>query len=166
MVDGIQVGALAPDFTRLDHRERSLRLATLVEAGPVVLFFLPRPGSWVCTAEACALGDATAGLDQEGVTLIGVSPQDDASHRTFAARHGLRYGWISDADGSLRQLYAVRPTFRVIPGRVTFVIDPARRIRLRHEGQLRGEAHVRAAMETLARLRAERESAEGADRDA
>ena len=51
----------------------------------VVVYFYPRDETPGCTKEACAFRDAWTRLEEGGITVIGVSSDDAASHAEFAA---------------------------------------------------------------------------------
>ena len=87
----LKVGDTAPDFTLPDQDGRPVHLAELLARGPVLLYFYPADFTPVCTKEACAFGALQPELNRKGVTLLGVSPQDSASHSRFRARHGLGF---------------------------------------------------------------------------
>jgi peroxiredoxin Q/BCP len=45
----------------------------------------------VCTKEACQFNDNLAGFQAAGVPVIGISPDDAASHQRFRNKYGLRF---------------------------------------------------------------------------
>jgi thioredoxin-dependent peroxiredoxin len=52
----------------------------------------------VCTKEACQFNDNLAGFSAAGVPVIGVSPDDAASHQRFRNSYGPRFPLLTDAD--------------------------------------------------------------------
>jgi thioredoxin-dependent peroxiredoxin len=135
----LAVGTPAPAFERVDQRGVLLRLDDLLRRGPVVLYFYPRDFTPICTREACSFRDAYEDLDTRRVTIVGVSVDDDETHRRFAARHQLPFSLLADPDKTLSRAYDVLGSFWPTTRRVTYVIDP--------EGQIRGVFHheLRAA---------------------
>jgi peroxiredoxin Q/BCP len=87
------------------------------------LYFYPKDETPGCTAEAQAFRDAHDALTTAGAVILGVSADDDESHRAFAKNHALPFTLISDADGKLAAQYGVPTTFGLTK-RQTFVIAP------------------------------------------
>lgn len=119
-------GAEAPDFAAPGHDGTVVRLSAL-RGRPVVLYFYPKDETPGCTLEAERFRDRSVDLTAAGVQLIGVSMDDVASHKAFAANHGLAYPLISDSDGAIAARYGVE-TSSGHAKRVTFLIGPNGRI--------------------------------------
>src|SRR5574341_656551 len=94
------VGARAPDFTLPAADGRPVRLADLLKRKTVVLYFYPKDETAICTAEACAFGDAYEVFTDAGGEVVGVSDDSVDSHREFAAHHCLPFLLLSDAGGA------------------------------------------------------------------
>ena len=71
------------------------------------LAFYPEDFSPACTAQAQGMEAGHAMLAARGVTLLGVSPDDERRHETFAAAQGLSYRLISDPEFDLARAYGV-----------------------------------------------------------
>lgn len=96
----IPIGAPAPAFDLRDQTGAPHRLADY-RGRPVVLYFYPEDDTRLCTDQACQFRDAHADLAALGVAVLGVSPDDQASHAAFAAKHELPFTLLVDAkDGS------------------------------------------------------------------
>lgn len=138
-------GDPAPDFDLADGDGRRWRLADL-RGGRVILYFYPADDTPGCTTQACDFRDAQQDLTQAGYTVLGVSPQDEDSHRRFSGKYGLNFPLLVDEGVAVAQRYgAVRDGGGV--KRSTFVIDEDGRI-------LAGEYGVKAK-EHVDRLRVE-----------
>jgi len=111
-------GQAAPDFDLTASDGTRLKLSDL-RGRPVVLYFYPKDETPGCTKQACGFRDAWSDLSKTKVVLIGVSPDDDASHKEFAAHHKLPFHLVSDPSRALAERYGV-PRF----GRQSFVIGP------------------------------------------
>ncbi len=118
------------------RRDRASRpLKDLRGKAPVVLYFYPMDDTPGCTKEACAFRDDAARYDSLGVRVIGVSTDDPASHRAFAAKHKLPFTLLADTTGTVVQLYGTgveieqRGAKRWIANRVTYLIDAGGAIR-------------------------------------
>lgn len=121
----LTAGERAPAFTLLDHASAATSLGTLLERGPLILFFYPADFTPVCTREACLFRDACAELDAAGLTIAGVSPDTPQSHALFRAEHGIDYPLLSDPDKKVIEAYGVRGPFGFGVRRATFLIDTA-----------------------------------------
>jgi peroxiredoxin Q/BCP len=129
-------GDAAPDFSALAGDGRTIRLADF-RGRKLVLYFYPRDDTPHCTREACSLRDGMDALAARGAAVVGVSAQGAASHRAFAAKHGLGFPLLVDEDRAIGRAYGVLggrgllARLRTAAGlaeRVTFVIDEAGRI--------------------------------------
>lgn len=123
----VEVGLSAPDFDVAASDGTRLQLAAL-KGKPVVLYFYPRDETPGCTSEACAFRDAWDGLAKKGVVLVGISSDDDASHRAFAQHHKLPFKLVSDPDGKLAKLFGVGMTLSFM-SRQTIVIGPDAKVK-------------------------------------
>jgi len=120
----------------------------------LVLFFYPKDDTPGCTMEACAFRDSYADLQALGAEVWGVSGDDAASHRRFAARHQLPYPLLVDHGNQLRRSFGVPSVLGLLPGRVTYVIDGQGMIRHVFNNLLDGAAHRREALQVLRQLTA------------
>jgi thioredoxin-dependent peroxiredoxin len=145
----LKIGDRAPDFTAKTSAGNVIRLADYVGKKGLVLFFYPKDGTPVCTKEACAFRDSYMQFADAGAEVIGISSDSDESHLDFAKQYRLTFPLISDADGSLRKLFAVPKTLGLFPGRVTYVIDKDGIIRQIYSAQLASDAHVKQALAAL-----------------
>jgi peroxiredoxin Q/BCP len=85
--------------------------------------------------------------------VIGISPDDEASHRAFAAHHKLPFHLLTDKGGVLAKKYGIGKSLGFLPGRVTFVIDKQGIIRKIFSSQIQFEKHSEEAIEELKRLK-------------
>lgn len=122
MPDLLAAGTLAPDFEARDQDGRTVRLRDF-RGRPVVLYFYPEDDTPGCTREACAFRDDLARLESAGGVVLGVSTQDEASHRAFRERHGLTFPLLADTDKSVCRAYAAIGLLGLAK-RVTYVIAP------------------------------------------
>lgn len=102
----IKPGETAPDFTLSDQDGAPFTLSAELAHGPLVLFFYPADFTPVCTREACMFRDAHAQLADAGVRVVGISPQDSASHRRFREAHSLPYRLLADPQRTVIAPYA------------------------------------------------------------
>jgi thioredoxin-dependent peroxiredoxin len=125
----LAVGARAPEFTLPDQDGRDTSLTTLLNHGPLVLFFYPADFTPGCTKEVCMLRDLHSDLAARGLTAAGISPQGAESHRGFRAKHNLPFRLLSDPDKAVITMYEVMGPLGIGVRRATYLIDPSRHIR-------------------------------------
>lgn len=125
----LEIGDRAPAFTLPDQSGETVRLADF--AGErVVLYFYPADDTPGCTTEACQFNDELAAFRDLRVTVIGISPNDGASHQRFIAKYGLNFRLLSDPDRSVMAAYGAygekKLYGKTVTGviRSTFVIGP------------------------------------------
>jgi peroxiredoxin Q/BCP len=145
----LKVGSTAPDFTLPDQDGQSVHLYDILKNRWVVLFFYPKDHSPVCTTQVCAFRNAYHEFQNAGAEVFGISSDSIDSHRAFTEHKSLPFRLLSDTNGLTAKDYGVPKTFGLIPGRVTFVIDPQRTIRMAYPSQFNAKAHMQKALNLL-----------------
>jgi peroxiredoxin Q/BCP len=102
----IEVGAPAPDFSLQTADNETVTLSGL-RGKIVVLYFYPKDDTPGCTAQACSFRDNIASLLDHGVTVLGVSPDNESSHKKFAEKFRLPFPLLADIDHALADEYGV-----------------------------------------------------------
>jgi peroxiredoxin Q/BCP len=102
--DFLEPGASAPDFTLPADDGSDVKLSHL-RGKPVVLYFYPRDDTPGCTKEANAFRDRQAEIQKLGATVLGVSPDDPASHQKFRDKYQLNFQLLSDVDHQVAEQY-------------------------------------------------------------
>lgn len=100
----LQVGDLAPQFEGIDQHGKKHTLAEYL-GKKVVVFFYPADDTPGCTKEACSLRDSYAELTAKGLNLLGVSPDDIASHQKFAEKYNLPFPLLADEKHEILSAY-------------------------------------------------------------
>ncbi len=100
-------GAKAPEFELADQDGRKHTLKALLAGGPLILYFYPADFTPGCTKEACSFRDLHQELMKAKLRVVGVSPQDVASHRRFADEHSLNFPLLADPDKVAVKAYDV-----------------------------------------------------------
>jgi len=119
-------GTPAPAFRLQDQHEAWVSLAD--QKGKwLVLYFYPMDETPGCTTEACEFRDNIFAFRKLGVNVLGISVQDVASKKEFAAKHSLPFSVLADTDKSVAKAYGVLSMVG-FARRETFVIDPQGRI--------------------------------------
>lgn len=123
-----EAGEAAPDFEATLHDGSVIRLSQLA-GKKVALYFYPKDNTPGCTKQACNLRDNWSELQENGIQIIGVSKDSEASHVKFKQKYALPFPLIADADLSVHKLFGVwgekNMYGRKILGvkRTTFLID-------------------------------------------
>ena len=125
----LRPGDRAPEFTLPDQDGRDVSLSTLLGQHMLILYFYPADFTAGCTREACLMRDLHGDIEQAGLTLAGISPQQPATHRRFRDKYQLPYTLLSDVDKFVISMYDVRGPLGLGVRRATFLIDQARYIR-------------------------------------
>jgi len=99
-------GAQAPAFALSDQDGKTVRLGQF-KGQRVLLYFYPRADTPGCTAQSCAVRDARPELSRHGVVVLGVSPDAPAAQQRFAAKYGLGFPLLSDANHDVAADYGV-----------------------------------------------------------
>ncbi len=118
----------APSFEGIDQDGKSLKLSDFA-GKKIILYFYPKDNTPGCTAEACNLRDNFNSLLKKGFAVIGVSPDNEKSHKGFAGKHSLPFPLIADTSKKILNDYGVwgekkmygRSYFGVL--RATFIIN-------------------------------------------
>lgn len=100
----VDEGDMAPDFSLPATNGRIASLDEM-KGKPFILYFYPKADTPGCTKEACAFQEATSGLEEIGLAVIGVSPDKIKPIEKFAAKYGLMFPLASDEDHALAEQY-------------------------------------------------------------
>jgi peroxiredoxin Q/BCP len=104
MSDWLEAGDKAPAFTLPADDGSKVKLADL-KGSPVVLYFYPADDTPGCTKEACAFRDRSAELKKLGAQVIGISPDDVASHVKFRNKFKLNFPLLADTDHKVAEKF-------------------------------------------------------------
>ena len=130
----IKTGEKAPDFELKDTFGNLVKLSTF-KGKEVVLYFYPKDNTPGCTAEACSFRDNYSLYKKENIVIIGVSKDDEKSHKKFVEKYELPFTLLADTEKKVCKLYEVwgKKKFmgREFEGiiRTTFLIDKKGKIK-------------------------------------
>ncbi len=117
-----QVGTKAADFTLPDGEGEEWSLSAQ-RGRTVVLLFYPGDETPICTRQMCSVRDHWEDYAATGAEVVGISTDSVESHKKFSEHHNLPLRLLSDADGTVSNLYGARS---LIPGKVArsvFIVD-------------------------------------------
>ncbi len=96
----------APDFELKDENGDVRKLSDF-RGQPVVLYFYPKDDTPGCTTEACSFRDDYHVYAENGVTVLGVSPDTAKSHTKFKQKYELPFTLLADEDHHVADAYGV-----------------------------------------------------------
>jgi peroxiredoxin Q/BCP len=80
----LKEGQKAPAFEGADQNNVTVKLSDF-SGKKVILYFYPKDDTPGCTAEACNLRDNHTDLIKKGFIVIGVSPDNEKSHKILSS---------------------------------------------------------------------------------
>ena len=102
----LKEGDKAPLFSGTDQDGNKVSL-TDYKGKKLVLYFYPEDDTPTCTIQACNLRDNYGLLKTNGFEVIGVSPDDEKSHKKFEKKFSLPFKLIADSTHKILDKYDV-----------------------------------------------------------
>jgi thioredoxin-dependent peroxiredoxin len=102
----VEEGKPAPDFELAADSGERVKLSSL-RGTPVVLYFYPKDDTPGCTTQACGIRDVYADFRDRGAVVLGVSPDDEASHVKFKEKYSLPFTLLADPEHEVAEEYGV-----------------------------------------------------------
>jgi peroxiredoxin Q/BCP len=102
----LKVGDKAPEFNGIDQDGKRISLKDF-KGRKLIFYFYPKDDTPGCTAEACNLRDNYDDLLKKGFAIIGVSADDETSHKKFIAKYVLPFPLLADKDKKIIGMYDV-----------------------------------------------------------
>ena len=100
----IEEGKAAPLFTLKDTEGNKVALRDL-KGKNVVVYFYPRDDTPGCTKEACGFRDLWGDIEDTNTVVLGISPDDEASHKKFVDKYSLPFTLLCDPDRKVMEKY-------------------------------------------------------------
>ena len=102
----VEEGKPAPDFELTSDTGERVKLSDF-RGKPVVLYFYPTDDTPGCTTQARGIRDAYSDFRDRGAVVLGVSPDDEASHVKFKEKYSLPFTLLADPDHQVAEDYGV-----------------------------------------------------------
>lgn len=125
----LKEGDKAPEFKAKNQNGNFVSLGDFL-GKRVILYFYPKDDTPGCTAEACSFRDNYQSMLAKGFEVVGVSTDDEKSHKKFETKFSLPFSLIADTDKSIVEAYGVWVEKNMYgkkymgTARTTFVINP------------------------------------------
>ncbi|ENH96595.1 peroxiredoxin YgaF [Gracilibacillus halophilus YIM-C55.5] len=124
----IEVGQEVKDFTLKNNEGQAVSLSDY-RGQNVVLYFYPKDDTPGCTTEACDFRDNHESFKELDAVILGVSPDSEESHKSFAEKHDLPFELLVDEDKEVAEQFGVwqlkkkagKESMGIV--RSTFIID-------------------------------------------
>ncbi len=124
----LKEGDKAPDFSGVDQNGNTIQLSDFAGKN-LILYFYPKDNTPGCTKEACNLRDNYEMWLEKGYSVLGVSPDSEASHQKFISKFDLPFPLLADTQKTVLQAFGTfgeknmygKKVMGVL--RTTFVID-------------------------------------------
>ncbi len=147
------VGQLAPDF-KLMAQDGEYKSLSNYKNNWLVLYFYPRDDTPGCTTEAKNFRDAYEDFKALNTEIVGVSLDDNDSHKDFSKKYQLPFDILSDTDKKTAKAYKVIGGFGPVKytKRQTFIIDPQGSI-VYHFEKVDADEHSKKVLAKLKQLR-------------
>jgi peroxiredoxin Q/BCP len=102
----ITEGQKLPAFKGKDQNGNTVS-STDFKGKKLIIFFYPEDDTPTCTIQACNLRDNYILLKKEGFEVLGISPNDEKSHKKFEEKFSLPYTLIADPDHKIIDKFGV-----------------------------------------------------------
>lgn len=152
----IQIGKKAPAFKLKDQNGKVHTLSEYVGKW-IVLYFYPKDDTPGCTKEACMIRDNFPAFKKLGITVFGVSADDEKSHKKFESKYDLPFTLLADVGHVVAEKYGAwgKKKFmgREYDGmhRASFLIDQNGKIAKAYE-KVKPETHAEELLVDLKEL--------------
>jgi len=151
----LKAGQKAPDFSLLDTNGNKVKLSEL-RGKKVVIYFYPKDNTPGCIKEACSFRDELPRIKAKNTVVLGVSMDNQDSHKKFAERFSLPFTLLCDTKGDVCKKYDVyglkslygRKFFGI--RRTTFVVSENGVIKHIFE-KVKPENHAKEVLDVLGR---------------
>jgi len=100
----LSVGDKAPDFKTTNQDGENVALSDF-KGQKVVLYFYPKDDTPGCTKEACSFRDGWSKFRRKKIAVLGVSADDEKSHKKFAEKFSLPFPLLADTDKKIVKDY-------------------------------------------------------------
>src|SRR5204862_6671305 len=105
-MDKLKAGEAAPNFTTTTDEGKTVKLSDY-RGKRVVLYFYPKDDTPGCTTQACSFRDLYPSVQAKNAVVVGVSPDDVASHQQFRSKYELPFELVIDPEHKVAEEFGV-----------------------------------------------------------
>jgi thioredoxin-dependent peroxiredoxin len=102
----LEPGDKAPEFKTTDQDGQPVSLKDFA-GRKVALYFYPKDDTPGCTKEACAFRDGFSEFRKRKVEILGVSVDNEKSHKKFVRKYDLPFRLLADTEKKIVNDYGV-----------------------------------------------------------
>ena len=102
----LKVGNSAPDFSIINQNGKTIGLDDLLGKWSVIYFY-PRDDTPGCTVEAKEFTELNNKFKENGASIYGVSPDNEAKHCKFIDKYDLEIDLLADTEKTMLSDYGV-----------------------------------------------------------
>ncbi|MFL6511077.1 MAG: thioredoxin-dependent thiol peroxidase [Nitrososphaera sp.] len=125
----IKEGTIAPDFAFRDKNGNIAKLSSLQGKKDIVIYFYPKDFTPGCSMQATEFTRDYEKFKDAGIEIVGISPDDEASHERFRQKMGIPYPLVADTENEVSKRYGVYGPKKFMGkeyvgvNRSTFIVD-------------------------------------------
>jgi peroxiredoxin Q/BCP len=138
----LKPGDVAPEFILPGEDGQDVSLTKILQESAVILYFYPADFTPGCTKEACAIRDIHDDILSVGLKVLGVSPQDEESHRRFKEEHNLPFTLVCDTDKVAIRMYDADGPLGYGVRRITYLVNQGQKIQDAMQANLKIGQHT------------------------
>ena len=99
-------GDRIPKFTIADSNGNKVKSADF-KGKKHVIYFYPKDFTPGCTTQADEFSTEYKKFQKKDIEIIGISPDDESSHKKFCAKMGIKYVLLSDTEKEVSKAFGV-----------------------------------------------------------
>jgi peroxiredoxin Q/BCP len=147
-------GTAAPDFEMREKDGKTYNLSDLRGKKDVVVYFYPEDFTPGCTTEATEFTKDYEKFKEAGIEIVGISPDDEASHEKFRQKMAIPYPLVADTQNEASKKYGVYGLKKFMGreymgvNRSTFLVDKTGKI-VKIFKKVRPTGHSQEVFQTL-----------------
>jgi len=153
----LQPDSSFPAFALPNQDGKTVRLGDFAGRW-LVLYVYPKDDTPGCTIQGKSFTATKSEFDRAGISVVGVSADDVASHKSFCNKFAFTIDLLADPEQNLLRAMGVGQSEwkgTKYWDRTTFVIDPQGVLRKVYE-KVNPQGHERVLLEDITRLQAEK----------
>ena len=149
----LDIGDTAPDLELTDENSELVTLDDLLAGESLILYFYPADFTPLCTTEACSIRDLHDDILDVGIKVVGISPQNEATHRRFKNQFNIPFPLLFDKNKKVIRSFGVDGPLGFGVRRATYLIDKEKRIENRVVSDLFVGNHTQFIKEVITNRR-------------